>query len=93
MNRLQSAELEVINTGYENKLQSIEMDIKPDMVRMTCRDCCISGHSEHAHTGWERTYHCRCEARLYEMDIRGESITRGGLSVIQGQFGEHVVKS
>lgn len=42
-------------------------------MRTTCRGCRVSGHAERAKTSWKRTYHCRCEARLREMDIRAEN--------------------
>lgn len=68
--------------------ENMETPIKLSRVRLTCRGGCASVHSEHVHTGWERTFHCRWEARLDRTDIRGESITqrvcqsfKGGLVV------------
>lgn len=53
-------------------------------MRKTCRDCCVSGHTEHAHASRKRTYHCRCEARLRDMDVRAENIAQRACQSFKG---------
>lgn len=59
--------LEVTGPADANTLGNRWAPIKASRARWTHGDCRVSGRGGREHAGWERTHHCRREARLCEV--------------------------